>query len=250
MTIDPERALSAALIAALRADAGLAPLLAGRVYDEPPPDPVYPYLHVGRMQSRPWGGASGADEAEGVETVVTLTCVSRFGGVEEAKAVNGAVRACLHDAAPTLVDSRVVTPALHLRRRVPRRRLALDLRRRAAARGDRTPPTDPRSLTDMAAQKGKDILLKIGDASTPPVFTTVAGVRARTLSLNAKSVDVTDSDSPGWRELLAGGGRASCVSARSRAPACSRTRRPTRRSARASSTSPPSPGSWWSRASA
>ena len=62
----------------------------------------------------------------------------------------------------------------------------------------------------MAAQKGKDILLKIGDASTPPVFTTVAGVRARTLSLNAKSVDVTDSDSPGWRELLAGGGVRQC----------------------------------------
>ena len=109
MTLDPERALSAALIVALRADAGLQPLLGGRVYDEPPPRPDYPYLHLGRMQSRPWGGASGADEAEGVETVVTLTCVSRFGGAEEAKAVNGAVRACLHDAAPTLVDSRVVT---------------------------------------------------------------------------------------------------------------------------------------------
>ena len=63
----------------------------------------------------------------------------------------------------------------------------------------------------MAAQKGKDILLKIGDASTPPVFATVAGVRARTLSLNAKSVDVTDSDSAGrWRELLEGAGVRQC----------------------------------------
>ena len=59
----------------------------------------------------------------------------------------------------------------------------------------------------MAAQKGKDILLKIGDGETPEVFTTVAGLRARTISLNARSVDATDSDSAGrWRELLAGAG--------------------------------------------
>ena len=59
----------------------------------------------------------------------------------------------------------------------------------------------------MAAQKGKDILLKIGDGAAPEVFTTVAGVRARTISLNARSVDATDSDSAGrWRELLAGAG--------------------------------------------
>ena len=35
----------------------------------------------------------------------------------------------------------------------------------------------------------------------------VAGLRARTISLNARSVDATDSDSAGrWRELLAGAG--------------------------------------------
>jgi TP901-1 family phage major tail protein len=59
----------------------------------------------------------------------------------------------------------------------------------------------------MAAQKGKDILIKIGDGASPESFTTVAGIRTRTLSLNAKTVDATDSDSTGqWRELLAGGG--------------------------------------------
>lgn len=59
----------------------------------------------------------------------------------------------------------------------------------------------------MAAQKGKDILLKIGDGASPEVFATVAGLRTRTLSLTARGVDATDSDSPGrWRELLAGAG--------------------------------------------
>ena len=56
----------------------------------------------------------------------------------------------------------------------------------------------------MAAQKGKDMLLRIGDSGAPPVFTAVAGLRARTISLNAKAVDATDGDSAGWRELIAG----------------------------------------------
>lgn len=57
----------------------------------------------------------------------------------------------------------------------------------------------------MSAQRGKDILLKIEGA--PGVFTTVAGLRARTISLNARSVDATDGDSVGrWRELLGGAG--------------------------------------------
>lgn len=57
----------------------------------------------------------------------------------------------------------------------------------------------------MAAQRGKDMLLKIEDA--PGVFTAVAGLRARTISLNARTVDATDADSAGrWRELLSGAG--------------------------------------------
>ena len=59
----------------------------------------------------------------------------------------------------------------------------------------------------MAAQKGKDVLIKIGDGAPSETFTTIAGIRARTITLNAKTVDATDSDSAGrWRELLAGSG--------------------------------------------
>ncbi len=66
----------------------------------------------------------------------------------------------------------------------------------------------------MGAQRGKDLLLKIGDGGSPESFTTVAGLRARTVSLNARTVDVTDGDSAGrWRELLAGAGvRSAAVS--------------------------------------
>ena len=64
----------------------------------------------------------------------------------------------------------------------------------------------------MAAQRGKDILLKI--EQTTGAFVTVAGLRARTISLNAKTVDATDADSAGrWRELLGGAGiRSAAVS--------------------------------------
>ena len=58
----------------------------------------------------------------------------------------------------------------------------------------------------MAAQNGKDLLVKIdmtGDGS----FQTVAGLRATRLSLNAEPVDVTSLESTGgWRELLGGAG--------------------------------------------
>ncbi len=58
----------------------------------------------------------------------------------------------------------------------------------------------------MAVQKGRDLLLKISDGAGSPTFVTVAGLRARTVSLNARTVDVTDSGSNGWRELLQGAG--------------------------------------------
>jgi TP901-1 family phage major tail protein len=59
----------------------------------------------------------------------------------------------------------------------------------------------------MSAQKGKDLLIKIGDGAMPEAFTTVAGLRATQLSFNATHVDITNADSADqWRELLAGGG--------------------------------------------
>lgn len=58
----------------------------------------------------------------------------------------------------------------------------------------------------MAAQKGKDLLLKV-DSTGAGAFTTVAGLRSRTIAFNAETVDVTHQESAGqWRELLAGAG--------------------------------------------
>jgi TP901-1 family phage major tail protein len=65
----------------------------------------------------------------------------------------------------------------------------------------------------MAAQKGKDLLLKI-DADGLGSFTTVAGLRSRAIAFNAETIDVTHQESAGqWRELLAGaGGKSARIS--------------------------------------
>jgi len=59
----------------------------------------------------------------------------------------------------------------------------------------------------MSAQRGKDLLLKIGDGGAPEAFSAIGGLRAKTLSLNAQTVDITHANSVGgWRELLSGAG--------------------------------------------
>jgi len=65
----------------------------------------------------------------------------------------------------------------------------------------------------MTAQRGRDLLIKIGDGGSPEMFTTIAGLRATTLAFNATVVDITNADSAGmWRELLAGGVNSATLS--------------------------------------
>ncbi|WP_269713900.1 DUF3168 domain-containing protein [Caulobacter sp. NIBR2454] len=107
--MDAERALQGALITLLREAPGLQPLLGDpvRVFDATPEKPTYPYLALGRSQVRAlpeYGG--GVDD--GLEHSLTLTCVSRFDGTEEAKAITAALRAVLHGASPAMEGWRVV----------------------------------------------------------------------------------------------------------------------------------------------
>jgi hypothetical protein len=106
MSLDPERALQQALLTKLKGNGDLMALLGNppRVYDEPPADLVYPYVSLGRSETRPWGGLDG----EGLEHVLSLTVVSVFGGSEEAKAVMALVRLSLHGAALSLDGHRLI----------------------------------------------------------------------------------------------------------------------------------------------
>lgn len=61
----------------------------------------------------------------------------------------------------------------------------------------------------MAAQNGKDLLIKI-DMTGDGQFQTAAGLRATRIAFNSESVDVTSIESTGgWRELLGGAGMKS-----------------------------------------
>lgn len=63
----------------------------------------------------------------------------------------------------------------------------------------------------MAAQRGKDLLIKL-DMTGKGVFETIAGLRASRITFNAETVDVTNLGSAGrWRELLAGAGARSAA---------------------------------------
>ncbi|HWA00159.1 MAG TPA: DUF3168 domain-containing protein [Caulobacterales bacterium] len=98
-----DRALVAALRAAAMADAGVTALLGdpARFYDDPPPDPVFPYATLGRVESKP-AEASGV---EATEHAVTLHVWSRYGGRAEAVDAIAALRAALHDQ-PISVEGR------------------------------------------------------------------------------------------------------------------------------------------------
>lgn len=57
----------------------------------------------------------------------------------------------------------------------------------------------------MAKQKGRLLRIKIGDGGDPESFTAIAGAREDSLSGENGEIDITNKDSSGFRELLAGG---------------------------------------------
>ncbi len=99
-----DKPLIDALVALLKAAPGVTAVAGPRVHATRPRVPTYPCVVVTRAEGRPTGGVDG----EGIEHILTLTCASRFGGPEEARALVAAVRAVLHDARPTLDGRRLV----------------------------------------------------------------------------------------------------------------------------------------------
>lgn len=58
----------------------------------------------------------------------------------------------------------------------------------------------------MANHAGKLVALSV-ESATPTVYNAVGGLRAKSVRMNAQSIDVTDSESTDlWQELLSGGG--------------------------------------------
>lgn len=89
---DPSLALQIAINQRLRAEIGA---VEGRVFDEVPPDVLFPYVELGEFQTVD----DGAQCHDGLELYATLHVWSRGAGQPEVKTIAGAVRAALHEAA-------------------------------------------------------------------------------------------------------------------------------------------------------
>lgn len=56
------------------------------------------------------------------------------------------------------------------------------------------------------AGAGKDFVLQIGDGGGTEVFTTIGGLRSKSMSINAEAIDITNHGSNQWKTLLDGAG--------------------------------------------
>lgn len=91
-----EAAVQAALMAALREDAGVQAIFgaSARIYDDETEAPAFPYARLERHECRPVGASGG----EAHEHLVTLAVSARHGGLKAAKAALGALRLALEAA--------------------------------------------------------------------------------------------------------------------------------------------------------
>lgn len=83
----------------LSTDAGLQAEIGSpaRIYDDPPPGAVFPYLTLGEARASDWKGVDG-----GLEHDLKLYAFSRYAGRREVKRIIGAVYDALHESALTV----------------------------------------------------------------------------------------------------------------------------------------------------
>jgi uncharacterized protein (DUF1800 family) len=101
-----------ALIALLKADAGVSAIVGARIYDAAPQDPTYPLITLGDIAGRPWEG-SGMD---GWEDEFTVDIWSEKPGKPEALQIAAASVAAIHRAEPALTTQQLVMASLMTQR--------------------------------------------------------------------------------------------------------------------------------------
>lgn len=110
--MSPSLELQGAIVAHLKADAGVAALVAGRVFDPVPRDITtgtiadanYPYVAINGVNEE----QDDADCIEAVTVTVQVDAVSRARGAREISEIADAVRASLHRAALVLTTNALV----------------------------------------------------------------------------------------------------------------------------------------------
>ena len=96
--------LQKAIYATLKADAGVIALVGSRVFDRVPNNyDTFPYVKIGEDVLSQWD----TDDANGFDGSITIHCYSRYSGKKEAKQIQGAIYAALHNAAITVTGYNV-----------------------------------------------------------------------------------------------------------------------------------------------
>ena len=98
--VDPSLQLQKALVAVLKADAGVNAIIAGRIYDAVPGGAVKPYLSFGPFQMLPEHGTC----LDGGEAFVTLDGWAAGPDTVQVKQLGAAVAKAL-DLAPIVLDA-------------------------------------------------------------------------------------------------------------------------------------------------
>jgi hypothetical protein len=88
----PELELQSAIVARLKADPGVAALVAGRIYDSVPASAAFPYVSIGPVDSVGFD----PDCITGFDVAQQIDCWSRAVGFPECKKIVDAVRTALH----------------------------------------------------------------------------------------------------------------------------------------------------------
>ncbi|TPM55348.1 DUF3168 domain-containing protein [Mesorhizobium sp. B2-2-4] len=100
----PSLELQGAIVARLKAVAGVTALIGQRVYDRVPAKPVFPYVTLGPMDEL----SEDADCIDGFSIALDINVWSRAVGFPEAKRIGDAVRAGLLDPELALTDNALV----------------------------------------------------------------------------------------------------------------------------------------------
>ena len=87
----PSLELQGAIVARLKASAGLTALVSGRVYDAVPSNPLFPYITVGEGDET----SDDVDCVDGFEISLDIDVWSRAVGFPEAKRISDEVRKAL-----------------------------------------------------------------------------------------------------------------------------------------------------------
>jgi uncharacterized protein DUF3168 len=99
--MDPDLELQGLIVQTLKADPGVAALVASRVYDRVPEAPTFPYISYGPSDST----QDDADCIDGFIVTLQLDAWSREVGYPEVKRISDAIRVALHDLDLTLTSN-------------------------------------------------------------------------------------------------------------------------------------------------